>query len=95
MADCCWCGCPSQADDVADERDIIDGKGIDYGAPAFCCIMEQETERACEALEASDAPDEVLAAAALFYWPELLADLPLTRQPLTHDRPFSGEVMHG
>jgi hypothetical protein len=94
---CPWCDCKYRLDDDIDERDHIEGVGsINYGTPAFCCVMDQQAEEACEALAASDrANDEALAAAAVAYWPELSADLPVIRQRMTHDRPFSGEVAHG
>lgn len=55
-----------------------------------CCSRAQDAEEACEALDASEPPDEVLEAAALTYWPELAADLPVIRQRLSHQPQMLG-----
>ncbi len=50
-----------------------------------CCQQSQDAEQAVDALEQADrADDDALVAAALAYWPDLAADLPVMRQPLSH-----------
>ena len=57
---------------------------------AACCGQAQDAEEACEALAASDTPDDRLVSAAVTYWPDIAGDLPVMRLRMSHVRKIVG-----
>lgn len=55
-----------------------------------CCEQAQDAEQACEALEASDAPDDRLVSAAVTYWQDIAADLASMRHRMTYQALIMG-----